>query len=357
MTLFSEEHAHEVFKELEDRYNRINISTLQDLLSGKRKAEKKTKQFSVKEYSAPELAEVKAAFWDYNCVILTAFRSGRSLYDNLQENEKLKSKMRVEGLKFRPVKGCYRQADWEVPVEEHSFFLCNIDGIPSNDFFVTAYKLSRDAQQDSFLYARGGLNEYAYLIATNEKARNSSPFKGSDIKDAGRFYEHVPDVGDWTACQGDDRFAFQSREMVLIESGHNKLSYGLGNIFDINGYHPNGIIVIRHSDEEDIEKACKEYSGKIPLFCHVLINRNQTEEYIHKIVIRYLNLALNNHCKRICLFCTASINDSYLDGAKVVHKTVISWIIKYGKKIKRVILHDTYGNYAKFDLLSPQYKE
>lgn len=347
MSLFTDEYALEVFNDLEKRYSRINVSTLRDILKGKKKAEQQTMQYSIDYHMAPALEEIKAAFWDFNCVILTAFRSGKTLADNLAENEKLKNDMKMEGLKYRPVKGCYRQADWEVPVEEHSFFVCNIDNSQPSLFFTIAYRLARKYKQDCFLFARGGLNEHAFLIATNADGRKQ--FKG-DIKDAGRFYEHVPDVGDWTACHNNERFAFQSKEITLYSSGVDGLQYGEGYIFDMKGYDPDIIIVLRRFDEEDLCDLCLGYSGEAPLSLHVFRKSDQTKEYIRTVLVSSLNKALKQRCKKISILCTASIDGSYLVGARVVNDTVVDWIAKHRKEIRWVVLHDTYGNYAKINV-------
>lgn len=343
----SDNRLSEIFSDLESRYRRLNVSTLKDILHGKKKASQRDTKFTIENYISPKLDEVKAAFWDYNCAIFTAFRSGKTLEENEERNECLKSDMKAHKLRYRPVKGCYRQADWNVPVEEYSFFVSNVDNLPLKDFFSITYRLSEKYGQDSFLFARGGLNEHAYLVATNDDGRLS--FNG-DIKDAGQFYGHVPDVGDWTACNGDDRFAFQSKVLVLFDSKNKQIKFSEGNIFDTNSFQTDGIIIINRSDENDIKEQIKKYSGSIPLIHHSFYGKNQSSDNISKTLASCLFQARKNKCKRICLLCSASINDSFLEGARLVSYTVSAWMAKYGKKMDWIAIHDTYGNYAKFEL-------
>ena len=86
-----------------------------------------------------------------------------------------------------------------------------------------------------------GVNRFAFLIATNDDGRE---YFRSDIKFAGPLFTHVPDIGDWTDCS-DGRISFRLKGMILKGgTGNKKLKIGEGDLFDIDSYQPDGLIVM-----------------------------------------------------------------------------------------------------------------
>ena len=159
-----------IYEELTARYNPISTSTIKSVLKGKLKVKSGKATFVTDTDSTPSMGEAEDASKKYNCAIFTAFRGGYTLAENLERNARLKADMEARGMKFRPVNGCYREADWEYPCVEYCYFVYDTDK-QSQQFFENAYKLSAKYDQDNFLYKRAGINRTAFLVATTEAGR------------------------------------------------------------------------------------------------------------------------------------------------------------------------------------------
>ena len=333
----------EIYSELTTRYDRISASTIKSLLKGKLKVKSKKVSFAGNAEDSPTLDEAEDAFKKYNCAIFTAFRGGYTLDENIQRNGRLKADLIEQGMKFRPVRGCYREADWEYANIEYCFFVYNEDTRTSKDFFRQAYELSAKYDQDSFLYKRAGINRTAFLVATTDAGRRDL---AGNIKFAGQLYIDVPDVEAWTDCS-DGRFAFQLKGMVTTATANKKIKLGEGNIFDVSGYQPDGIVVMRHDRQQDLTDSCKNYSGSAPLVQHVFKKPNQNEPQLHNDIFRCLKKMRDMKCKKIGFHCTASINDSTIEGAAFAYETIKLWAKRYDKKLDWIVIVDIYGDYAK----------
>ena len=336
----------DIYSELTTRYDRISASTLKSLLKGKLKVKSKKVNFASNAENSPTLDEAEDAFKKYNCAIFTAFRGGYTLDENIQRNARLKADLTEQGMKFRPVTGCYREADREYADIEYCFFVYNEnthDILASEDFFRKAYELSAKYDQDSFLYKRAGINRTAFLVATTDAGRRDL---SGDIKFAGQLYIDVPDVGAWTDCS-DGRFAFQLKGMVPIATVNKKIKLGEGNIFDVSSYQPDGIVVMRKDGQQDLADSCKSYAGTIPLVQHVFKKDNQKETQLHEDIFSCLKKMRDLKCKKIGFHCTASINGSTIEGAAFAYETIKLWAKRYDKKFDWIVIVDIYGDYAK----------
>ena len=60
-----------------------------------------------------------------------------------------------------------------------------------------------------------------------------------------------------------------------------------------------------------------------------------------------MNVLKKEGCRRIGFHCSASINGSYEDGARVVIETVKEWASRNIKKVEWIVLVDIYGDYSK----------
>jgi len=332
-----------IYEELTARYNRISVSTIKSVLKGKLKVKTGKVGFTADKTSSPRLEEAEDAFKKYNCAIFTAFRGGYTLEQNLERNACLKADMERLGMSFRPVNGCYREADWEYPCVEYCYFVYNEDKSQSQQFFENAYRLSAKYDQDSFLYKRAGINRTAFLVATTEAGRNDLH---GDIKFAGQLYLDVPDVEAWTDCS-DGRFAFQLKGMVMIGTDNKKVKIGEGDIFDVEGYNPDGILVLYKKSQQDLAVACKAYDGASPLVQHVFSKDSYSPEYVHEVIFRCMKKLRDQKCKRIGFHCSISIDDSAIRGAAVALDTLQQWAERYEKKFEWIVVVDTYGNYNK----------
>lgn len=335
-----------IYEELTARYDRISVSTIKSMLKGKLKVKTGKVDFAADKSSSPRLEEAEDAFKKYNCAIFTAFRGGYSLEQNLERNACLKADMEALGMSFRPVNGCYREADWEYPCVEYCYFVYNEDKTQKRQFFENTYRLSAKYDQDSFLYKRAGINRTAFLVATTDAGRNDLH---GNIKFAGQLYLDVPDVEAWTDCS-DGRFAFQLKGMVMIGTSNKKIKIGEGSIFDIDGYGPDGLVVIHkiepkgHPYFKDGYLANKD---KLPIIHHTFVKESQAETAIRSVVTRALNQLKKQKCKRIGIHCSAYVNGSAVDAARVAHNAITEWINRNNRKVEWILIVDTYGDYCK----------
>ena len=334
-----------IFSELKGRYDRISMSTIKSVLKGKTKVSRGS-EFIKDNKSTPSLGEIKTAFQEHTCVILTAFRGGFTLEENIGRNQLLKADMEKLGLSYRPVTGCYREADWEQANIEYCYFIYNDakkEAQGNNfSFFTKAYKLSEKYDQDCFLYKRAGINRTAFLVATTDSGR--ADLKG-DIRFAGQLFLNVLDEGAWTDGS-DGRFAFQQRGMILTSTPEIKIKLGEGDLFVTDSYGATGLVVLRNAADEDLGHACKNHGGKPPLVQHVF-KQDPSPERLHDVIFRCLKQLRDQRCRTIGLLCTAAVNGSSIEGARSTLETVRAWAQRYDTKFTQIVIVDTYGDYAK----------
>lgn len=314
-------------------------------------------QYDLERTDTPSVGEAEDAFMRWNCAILTAFRRQEGLtpeenYErNIKRNEKLKVMIADQNLKFRGVRGCYREVNWEKADEEICFFVTNTETThntsdPIREFFCKIYRLAEHFEQDCFLFTFPGQNRVAFLVATNDDGRL---YFRNNIKFAGPLFTHVPDIGDWTDCS-DGRISFRLKGMIQKGgTGNKKITIGEGDIFDIgtDEYSPSGLAIIYEKGLEDLRAMCKAYDGNIPLVKRYFAKEAPTADDIRSKVQESLNELLERKCKKIGFHCSVALDGSYVEGAKVVYDTIKVWAKRNDKKLEHIIIVDIYGDYSK----------
>ena len=305
--------------------------------------------------STPSIGETEDAFKSWNCAILTAFRGSKDLSSemnfqrNIKRNEELKVKLIENNLMFRSVNGCYREAGMDKPDVELCFFVTNttkLDGTAGNsyEFFSKVYKLAEEYEQDSFLFTFPGINRVAFLVATNDDGRKE--FRG-DVKFAGPLYTHVPDWEAWTDCS-DGRISFKLLGMILLGgTGNRKIRIGEGNIFDIDGYKPDGLGILRYKGQKDLLDACRRYSGSVPLVTHYFKKDDVSVSDIKKSVLDVLKELTNKKAKRIGFHSSVPLHGSFVEGAKTVLDIIKEWANDNNNRFNQIVLVDIYGDFCK----------
>lgn len=339
------EELHKIYEELILRIQCIGIGMH---VQGRQRVKKIEKSYDLNRTDTPMVEETEDAFMKWNCAILTAFRGSETLSPeanferNIKRNQELKGRMQEDGLSFRSVKGCYREANWEKPAEEICFFVTNTDE-DAREFFCKVYRHAEFYEQDCFLFTFPGNNRVAFLVATNDDGRDY--FRG-DIKFAGPLFINVPDIGDWTDCS-DGRISFRLKGMIQYGgTGDKKIKLGEGNIFDTDDYSADGIVIIRKDDMDELKDSCKKYDGSAVLEHRVFKQPTQSAERIHNVVMSALKVMKDNKCKRIGFHCSASVEGSSTRAAEVAMEAVIAWAKRY-KKIEQIVIVDIYGDYGK----------
>ena len=332
-----------IYDELTSRYDRISVATIKSVLRGDLMLKSKKVDFRRDKTLSPSLDEAEDAFKKFNCAIFTAFRGGYTLEENLYRNSLLKADMDSMGMTFRPVNGCYREADWEYPCIEYCYFVYNAEKSESQSFFEKAYRLSAKYDQDCFLYKRAGINRTAFLVATTESGRSDLR---ANIKFAGQLYMDVPDVNAWTDCS-DGRFAFQLKGMILIDTTDKNIKLGEGSVFDVDGYSPDGIVVLRTQEETDMSDSAKVIDNMIPVVQHVFSKDDYSEEYIHNIVFHLLKQLRDQKCKCIAIHSSVKIAGSRENGAVATYEAIRKWATRYKKNFNQLVIVDTYGDFGK----------
>lgn len=294
------------------------------------------------EDDALTLERAERAFKEHTCVVLTAFRGGYTLEQNQARNQLLRADLEQYGFKFNGVTGCYREAEWEYACEEYCFFVTNEGQADALQFFTRLYRLSEKYDQDSFLYKKGGISRTAFLVASTDAGRADLK---RDIRYAGQLFIHVPDVDAWTECR-DGRFAFQLRGMILTGTQDKKISLGEGDLFDVESYGVDGLIVLRRSEDDELGHACKKYNKKSPLVQHVF-KKDPSPERLHDMIFRCLKQLRDKKCKKYGFLCNVSVNGSTIEGARCAYESIKSWVQRYSKKLDWIVIVDIYGDYNK----------
>ena len=341
--MVSQQHIEQVYYDLNTRCQRLRMAAIRSLLRGDLKpGEIAIAASAPAEDDTLTLERAERAFKQHTCVVLTAFRGGYSLEQNKARNQLLRADLEQYGFTFNGVTGCYREADWEYACEEYCFFVTNEGQTDAMQFFTRLYRLSEKYDQDSFLFKKGGISRTAFLVASTDAGRADLK---RDIRYAGQLFIHVPDVDAWTECR-DGRFAFQLRGMILTGTQDKKIRLGEGDLFDVNSYGADGLVVLRQAEQQNLAESCKNYDGAVPLVQHVF-KKEPTQDNLHKVVNQCLKQLCDQKCKNIGFLCSISINGSLTEGAAIVFDTIKSWAKRFDKKFKRIVIVDTYGEYSK----------
>ncbi len=341
--MISQQHIEQVYADLNARCQRLRMAALRNLLRGVLKpGQMAIAATAPADDDALTLERAERAFKQHTCVVLTAFRGGYSLDENIARNQLLKADLQQYGFKFNGVTGCYREADWEYACEEYCFFVTDEGQPDAMQFFARLYRLSEKYDQDSFLYKQGGISRTAFLVASTDAGRTDLK---RDIRYAGQLFVHVPDVDAWTECR-DGRFAFQLRGMILTGTQDKKIRLGEGSLFDTESYGATGLAVLRNATDDELGHACKGYDGKPPLVKHVF-KSDPSPEYLHDVIFRCLKQLRDQRRRTIGLLCTAAVNSSTIEGAKSTLEATRAWARRYDRRFDQIVIVDTYGDYAK----------
>lgn len=159
--------------------------------------------------------EAKALFMKCNCALVSASRTAHSTEGekrNEANSQELAGKLTRMGLHFIVVDGCYREKFEDEPSHEVSFLVYDTkaNGLK---FFTQIYQLSEHYGQDSFLYKSAGITWRAFLVMTNDDARQEG-----NVKLAGKLKLNLPPVGPYTNL-GQGRVTFKiSHEEELTDT-------------------------------------------------------------------------------------------------------------------------------------------
>ena len=348
----SEKDLTRIFDELLTRIQHIGIA-----LQGQGiKPIKISGHYDLNKTDTPSIEDSEDAFMRWNCAILTAFRGSdtltpeANLENNIKRNNELKAKLISQNLRFRSVNGCYREAKWEKPNVEYCFFVTNTsdnhlssDTVDqTKDFFCKMYRLAEQYEQDSFLFTFPGANRVAFLVATNDDGRS---YFRNDIKFAGPLFTHVSDIGDWTDCS-NGRISFRLKGMILKGgTGNKKIKLGEGDLFDIESYDADGLVVLRSENEKDLGQACKS-RAMVPIAQHVF-KKEPTQDNLHKVINQCLKQMCDKKCKKYGFLCNVPVNGSTIEGARCAYESIKSWVQRYSKKLDWIVIVDIYGDYNK----------
>ncbi len=167
-------------------------------------------------------------FYEFNCAVLTAFRSedeqGHVLTQKQKEarnEELLKSLQRRKKEQLLDfiyyVKGCFKEIGRPAEEPEDCFFIFANNNKPEMEFFSVIYRLSERFHQDSFLYKCAGRTRTAFRVSTN----NASREKDGLISCAGELYLDLPETGPYTNL-AKGRFTFRETPPTEEELAFSK---------------------------------------------------------------------------------------------------------------------------------------
>ena len=131
-----------------------------------------------------------------------------------------------------------------------------------------------------------------------------------------------------------------------------KVWIGEGDIFDIEGYdsdRPDCLVIVYDGKHKDFSKRCCNYQNdEIPLFLTNLGDKNCSVDDVRAIVSQKLD-SLPNTMKTVGFHCSASVDGSYVAGAKAAFEAVLAWADKRQRNLTKIIVVDMFGDYCKID--------
>ncbi len=325
-------------------------------------------QYDLSCETMPSKEELEDAFKRWNCAILTAFRGlgkqnptkkeiEENKKNNIKRNDELKASMDEMNLQYRPVDGCYEefQDNEKEIVSEFSFFITNTDSEGNTisslkeekEFFTKVFRLAEHYEQDSFLFTFPGSNRVAFLVATNKFGR--SDFR-NNVKFAGPLYTDLEDLPYWTGCSDDGKIVFMLKGMAQkrVLGTNKKVWIGEGDVFDIDHYnlgsnpYPDCLVILHDGKHKELRKSCLNYqNGAVPLHSRIV----GSDDDIRTIVTNELQ-TLPQRTQVVGFHCSALLNGSYEEGARVAFDAVRDWAATR-KQLKKIVIVDMFGDYYK----------
>jgi hypothetical protein len=201
--------------------------------------------------------------------------------------------------------------------------------------------LAAHYEQDSFLFTFPGQNRVAFLVATNVDGRS---YFRNDIKFAGPLYTNVDNIDAWTEC-ANGKIAFMLKGMIQKKVPRTKVWVGEGDVFDIDHYNPDYIIILHDDKNKDLHDSCERNKD---LGClHVeLFDSSITKEEIKAKVKSALDTAPRN-TQIIGFHCSISIDESYIEGARAAYDAVLEWAENTNNYLRKIVIVDIFGDYCK----------
>ena len=194
-----------VYQELLSAYAPITKTILNRLMNIKGGVERAQVMFPPRDSDSFDAKQAEAGFLKYDCAILTAFRATRTRHGNLTMNGKLLKDLESNGFGIIRVDGCYREAREMEASREDSFFVYLNGNARKEDFFIKIYQLSEKYGQDSFLFKCAGMTRTAFLVSTNDDARQQM----GNVQLAGQLYLNIPPIGPYAGLgRTGERIAF-----------------------------------------------------------------------------------------------------------------------------------------------------
>ena len=356
----TDEEIKEIYRTLVRRFDWISQNV--NIESGN------SEPYNLNGIGTPRTGELEDAFAKWNCGILTAYRDSSSDNKETQKrnrarNEELKGKLTEQGFLFRAVDGVYLEVKneegdtKEVEVTELSFFVTNTDktgrqDLSEEEFFRKLYRLSEHYEQDSFLFTFSGNNRIAFLVATNKYGRdwfrNDNQFAGPlDTK-------NVESFSSWTGCE-NGKLAFRlkgivQKQLPKTEDRSRKVYIGEGDLFDTEDYNPEFILLIHDEDSEQLNNLKDDYKkGHDNLHEYIFSQDALTSNDIKSCVKSQLDALLGpQKLGTIGFHCSAKLNGSYTNGAKVAKEAVIDWAFQNKGRFEKIVIVNIFEDFTDF---------
>lgn len=201
----SELNIRSIYQELLKAYTPVTEAIIKKLMTVRGGVERTKVMFPPRDSDSFDAKQAEAGFLKYDCAILTAFRATRTRHGNLTMNGKLLKDLESNGFGIIRVDGCYREAREMEASREDSFFVYLNGNARKEDFFIKIYQLSEKYKQDSFLFKCAGMTRTAFLVSTNDDARQQM----GNVQLAGQLYLNIPPIGPYAGLgRTGERIAF-----------------------------------------------------------------------------------------------------------------------------------------------------
>ena len=135
--------------------------------------------------------------------------------------------------------------------------------------------------------------------------------------------------------------------MILIDTPDQNIKLGEGSVFDVEGYSPDGIAVLRTQEETDMSDSAKVIDNMIPVVQHVFSKDDYSEAYIYNVVFHLLKQLRDQKCKCIGIHSSVKITGSRDRGVIATYAALRKWAARYKKNFDQMVIVDTYGDFGK----------
>ena len=165
-----------IYQELLKAYTPVTEAIIKKLMTVRGGVERTKVMFPPRDSDSFDAKQAEAGFLKYDCAILTAFRATRTRHGNLTMNGKLLKDLESYGFGIIRVDGCYREA-----------------------------REMEASREDSFLFKCAGMTRTAFLVSTNDDARQQM----GNVQLAGQLYLNIPPIGPYAGLgRTGERIAF-----------------------------------------------------------------------------------------------------------------------------------------------------